>query len=417
MMSGIATTGISSSIPSDWARTMTDPREFVREQSAFAHTWTFLGLTGDVARDGDWFRASLATRTVFVQRFRAELRGFENRCVHRGYPLRNADKGHGPIVCGFHHWRYDEDGRALGIPLCDELYGVIPRDLDAKLNPIEIATCGTLVFGRFPAPAATESLEEFLGPGFPILQAMTQMNAAPLYISNAVAANWKLCLHITFDDYHGVAVHPGTFGKLGYVRRYNITYARFGLHSASINTPDPQALEKMAAACRDRTFRSAHYRIFQIMPSLIVSHFRSDQQFWHCLIQQYVPLAHDRSEIRAWLYPAPFPADHHWLAERTRAFTDPVRRLIVAHYVRLIAREDHDVCERIQKIAHQIDAAPMIGALEERIAWFEESYRRIVEAGQAAQATAIPAPPTVPASAHASPAPAGPSGNGSADPL
>jgi phenylpropionate dioxygenase-like ring-hydroxylating dioxygenase large terminal subunit len=370
-------------IPTDWARSMTDPQAFRREQDRLSHLWTFLGLTRDVARDGDWFRASLATRSVFVQRFGDELRGFENRCAHRGYPLRNADKGNGPIVCGFHHWRYDQAGRALGIPLCEELYGVIPRELDAKLNPIEIATCGSLVFGRFPPssalPGATESLQDFLGLGFPILAAMSQMPAAPIYISNPVKANWKLCLHITFDDYHGVAVHPATFGKLGYLRRYNITYARFGLHSCSINQPDPQALEKMAAECRDGTFRSANYRIFQIMPSLILAHFRSDRQFWFCLVQQYVPVAHDRSVIRAWLYPAPFPADRSPLDERTRALTDPLRRLLVAHYFRKIAREDHEVCERIQEIAHQLDAAPIIGALEERIAWFEESYRRLME--------------------------------------
>jgi phenylpropionate dioxygenase-like ring-hydroxylating dioxygenase large terminal subunit len=101
------------------------------------------------------------------------------------------------------------------------------------------------------------SLEEFLGEGFAILQAMSQMGVNSQYISGSVHANWKLCLHITFDDYHGVAVHPGTFGKLGYVRRKNITYARFGLHSAAVNNPDPQALENMAAA-RDGSFRSAN---------------------------------------------------------------------------------------------------------------------------------------------------------------
>ncbi len=374
-------------IPADWARSMTDPQAFRREQDRLAHTWTFLGLTSELARDGDWFRASLATRSVFVQRFGDDIRGFENRCAHRGYPLRTAEKGNGAIVCGFHHWRYDQTGRALGIPLCEELYGVIPRDLDARLNPIEVATCGTLVFGRFPSAAtpAGESLEDFLGLGFPILKAMSQMPVAPTYVSNAVKANWKLCLHITFDDYHGPAVHPGTFGKLGYVRRYNVTYARFGgagaLHSTSINQPDPQALEMMAAECRDGTFRSACYCIFQIMPTLILSHFRSDRNFWFCVVEQYVPIAYDRSELRAWLYPAPFPANRTPLEERTRPLVDPLRRLAVPHYFRRVAREDHAVCERLQEIAHQLDGPPIIGALEERIVWFEESYRRLMEGG------------------------------------
>jgi phenylpropionate dioxygenase-like ring-hydroxylating dioxygenase large terminal subunit len=382
-------------IPADWARSITDRQEFRREQDRLSHVWTFLGLTSDAARDGDWFRSSLATRSVFVQRFGDELKGFENRCVHRGYPLRNDDKGNGPIVCGFHHWRYDQSGRALGIPNCEELYGVIPRELDARLNPIEVATCGSLVFGRFPPaeavgapPGATESLEDFLGLGFPILAAMSRMPAAPIYVSNPVKANWKLCLHITFDDYHGVAVHPATFGKFGYVRRRNITYARFGLHSCSINHPDPQALEKMAAECRDGTFRSAYYRIFQIMPNLILSHFRSDGQFWFCVVEQYVPIAHDRSQLRAWLYPAPFPADRSPREKRMRLLTDPIRRLAVPRYFRKIAREDHAVCERTQEIAHQLGEPPIIGALEERIVWFEESYRRLMEGAASATTTA-----------------------------
>lgn len=91
------------------------------------------------------------------------------------FPLRHADKGNGPIVCGFHHWCYDTDGRALGIPLSEEAFGSVSRALDARLTPIEVATCGTLVFGRFPAPHGRQSLEEFLGEGFPVLAAMSQM--------------------------------------------------------------------------------------------------------------------------------------------------------------------------------------------------------------------------------------------------
>ena len=57
-----------------------------------SNIWTFLGFVHDVAKDGDWFRASLATRSVFVQRFGNELRGFENRCAHRSFPLRTSDR-------------------------------------------------------------------------------------------------------------------------------------------------------------------------------------------------------------------------------------------------------------------------------------------------------------------------------------
>lgn len=200
----------------DWARTLTDPQAFAHEQRCLGYASTFLGFTGDVAKDGDWFRASLATRSVFVQRFGAELKGFENVCAHRFYPLRTKDKGNGPIVCGFHHWRYDQDGAAIGIPKCQENFGTGSRALGARVNPIEIATCGTLVFGRFP------------GPGFPILETLSHSPHKPLALFHELAANWKLGLQITFDDYHTVAVHPTTFGKSGYPDREKLTYARFG---------------------------------------------------------------------------------------------------------------------------------------------------------------------------------------------
>jgi hypothetical protein len=35
-------------------------------------------------------------------------------------------------------------------------------------------------------------------------------------------------------------------------------------------------------------------------------------------------------------------------------------------------------------VAHQIDRTPRLGALEERIAWFEDSYRRLAAGSQEA---------------------------------
>ncbi|HYX01164.1 MAG TPA: Rieske 2Fe-2S domain-containing protein, partial [Reyranella sp.] len=102
----------------DWTRSIVDADAFEHEQTCLAHAWTFLGLTGGVANDGDWFTATLATRSVFVQRFGAELRGFENICPHRGYPMRVGERGNGPLLCGYHHWLYDGDGRLAGAPLC-----------------------------------------------------------------------------------------------------------------------------------------------------------------------------------------------------------------------------------------------------------------------------------------------------------
>lgn len=373
-----------TALPADWARALVDFAPFAREQAIFAHVWTFLGLTRDLARDGDWITASIATRSVFVQRFGAELRGFENLCAHRFYPLRTAERGNGPVVCGFHRWRYDKDGQALGIPECEAMFGKVSRALDARLNPIEIATCGTLVFGRFPAPQATETLEEFLGEGFPVFAALSRMPVPPLTFTRPIKANWRLCLHISLDDYHSPSVHPDSFGRGGYLQRPDITYTRFGPHNAFIADKEPDAFARLAAACRDGSARSTCYMIFHAMPNFLIGHSRTDGRRFSCALHQYVPLAHDRTLLRVWTYPTPFAIEEGPLGRLYRMISSPIRSLLVNRGVARILDQDIVVCERLQAAAHQVDGSPRLGALEERIAWFEDSYRRLLAGGQEA---------------------------------
>ena len=365
-----------SGFTSDWTCSLIDQRAFRDEQRKLEHVWTFLGLADDLKRDGDWFRASLATRSVFVQRFGDELRGFENLCAHRFHPLRTEARGNGPVICGFHHWQYNREGQAVGIPICNVVYGKPPHELGARLQKIELATCGQLVFGRFPAPGAAGSLNEYLGEAFPILEAMVPKNVRRLHVERSIQANWRLNFHITLDEYHGPVVHPTTFGRHGYASSLSRhRYFRFGAHSAYFDSDDENCFRSLLAGCRDGTYRSGHYFVFQILPDLIVAHAKADSSFWFCNIMQYSPVAHDRTAFRGWLYAAPFESGLPRLAQATRPITDIFRRYIYRHYLKRVVNEDASVCERIQEVAHQIDKVPMLGAQEERIGWFEEAIR------------------------------------------
>jgi phenylpropionate dioxygenase-like ring-hydroxylating dioxygenase large terminal subunit len=83
---------------------MKNAEGFLREQGELGKIWQLAGLTSDLASADDWIRSTLGGRSVFLQRFKGEIRGFENTCAHRGHPLRTGDKGNGPVVCGYHHW-------------------------------------------------------------------------------------------------------------------------------------------------------------------------------------------------------------------------------------------------------------------------------------------------------------------------
>ena len=70
-----------------WARSLVDPESFENEQIRLGQVWTLLGVPTDSANDGDWFRTILGGRSIFVQRFGDDLRGFENVCAHRFHIL------------------------------------------------------------------------------------------------------------------------------------------------------------------------------------------------------------------------------------------------------------------------------------------------------------------------------------------
>jgi phenylpropionate dioxygenase-like ring-hydroxylating dioxygenase large terminal subunit len=357
-----------------WSNALKDPHAFEREQDTLGRVWTLLGLTTDAPNDGDWFRATLGRRSVFVQRFGEELRGFENVCVHRFFPLRTEDRGNGVIRCGFHHWQYNKDGVAVGIPKCKELFGITPRELGARLRTIDVATCGSLIFGRFRSDDHKETLEEFLGEGFPILAALCNLKSPPHLHHTLVKANWKLNFHVTLDDYHIVAVHRDTFGKQGYLDNEVVKYYRFGWHSAYFYDTDERALKKMVEECRNGTYQTEGYRIFQFFPNLLVVHLEAARNTY-VLVQNYTPIAHDKNMLRTWIFPAP-------LQHRKMGFVDTVLQWLVKPflpiavplYAKKITGEDNTVCERIQENAHQIEGWPILSVQEERVTWFEEVY-------------------------------------------
>jgi phenylpropionate dioxygenase-like ring-hydroxylating dioxygenase large terminal subunit len=366
--------------PSNWAQQLLDPAHFQAEQRQLAHIWTFLGLSQDLNRDGDWIQASIATRSVFIQRFGTELRGFQNLCAHRFYPIRRARKGNGPIVCGFHNWQYNRDGRVVGIPICNLAYGGPPHTIPASLEQIELAICGSFVFGRFPAKHAKDSLNAYLGDAFPILEAISRFQSRPLYLEQPVAAHWKLNIHITLDDYHGPPVHPTTLGRHGYLPSLGmLRYVRLGANSIYLFSDDERCFERLVEGCRTNTYRSSHFFVLQILPNLIVAHVDADRPFWFCNIMQYLPVAPDRTTYRSWSYPASFASDYSWFHKATRPVTDSFRRPIYMHYFKRVVREDIAVCEHLQKVLPQIERAPLLGTLERRISWFEESLRHLTD--------------------------------------
>ena len=365
-----------------WLAAASDPTAFRAEQDRFRYLWTFLGFASDAAGDGDWFRASLGGRSVFVQRSGGVLRGFENRCAHRGYPIRTQDKGTGPIVCGLHHWRYDEEGRAVGIPMSRQVFGASPGELDLGLPQLDVGLCGQFVFGRFPSDGVVEPLEACLGPGFKILEAMSAGSHGSTDRTHLLASNWRFFSHLTMDDYHLAAVHPTTSGRNNYyLKPDDLDYHRFGLHSLYLWGDHALTLDGLARDCANGDWRSESYFILSVFPNLIISHAASVDRY--IFVSHLTPLAPDRTRLTSRIYPLDRPLSVRGKWIRRFAPLAWAAGWVVRRISRRVLMEDIVAAGRLQETAAQMDVFPMLGAYEERLGWFEENYRRVMEGAEA----------------------------------
>ena len=355
-----------------------NPEAFADERTALATCWTFLGFEHQVAAVDDWFRTVLGGRSIVVQRFKQGIAAFENKCAHRGYPLRHTDSGNGPLLCGFHHWRYNHEGLALGIPNCVDMYGTTPRELDARLRPVELAQAGSLIFGRFADPDGP-SLEAWLGSAFPILEHVSSSMRKPAGRAEYdVNAHWRYIHEISLDDYHIVAIHPSTFGKGGYMPGCETRYDQIGPHSMFFRGGSANSLPEMVRQCEEGAFVPERYRILQVFPGLVVSfvhatHYLGDG-YWYLVVLQILPLAHNRSKIISHSFRMPQPKAARAWRRVARALAWPTVDLLFGFFARRVLREDNVACEHLQEQAALDDPPPRLALHEERIGGFEEAY-------------------------------------------
>ncbi len=167
--------------------------------------WLYAGHTCQVPKPGDWITWSIGADQVLIVRGRdGAVRAFHNVCRHRGARLCNAAAGNSAsIVCPYHAWTYDLDGRLR--TATEREFGV-PRETMGLL-PIGLRDLGGVLFvalGDDPVPfeqAAAEIAPQMAHQGFGDVKVAHA-------IRYRVNANWKLVFENNRECYHCDTAHP-----------------------------------------------------------------------------------------------------------------------------------------------------------------------------------------------------------------
>jgi Rieske 2Fe-2S family protein len=211
--------GLEPTLPSAWYR---DARIFeLEQQRIFAREWFCVGREEELASPGEHKLLNVVGESILLVRNRSgALRAFYNVCRHRGAQLcRIAGAPAVPgmavqggvtagrsIVCPYHQWTYDLDGRLIAAPHMADTPGFDKASI--RLYPVAVDTWGGFLFVHLTPEDAKPLLSQLRG----IAARTARYPLSELRVGHSlryeVTANWKAICENYNECYHCGGVHP-----------------------------------------------------------------------------------------------------------------------------------------------------------------------------------------------------------------
>ena len=216
----------------------------IEQEKVFANSWVAVGCVQKVYNPGDILVVQVAGRSILIIRDqKLNLRAFYNVCRHRGSKLLEDNCNVKKIICPYHAWSYDLDGKCLGTSMFKNINSVnnlnnVDKSSFNKIKlgllPLEVKTWGFLIFVNLSSKPTKfnewigDLPENFESHGLDNWEISSETNYD-------VASNYKLIAENFMEYYHLPFVHP----ELTNVSRVE-DHQRFqgsGMYSGSLTTP------------------------------------------------------------------------------------------------------------------------------------------------------------------------------------
>ena len=224
-------------------------------------------------------REAAGTPIVAVRGSDGTVRAFRNACRHRGMQVASGAGCARALVCRYHGWTYNLEGRLRHIPHEEGFPGF---DKAAHpLVPVIASECLGLVFVTQDSPALDD---DSLG-GLARLIAPDQRLFATA--EREFEVNWKILLEGFIEGYHIKSTHPESFLPYGFDNLNVIDL--FGRHSRV--TYPFQRIKKLAKVpAHERRVEGLLTYVYHLFPNVMVATFPTN-----ITIVVLEPLAIDRT--------------------------------------------------------------------------------------------------------------------------
>ncbi len=206
------------------------PEAYISKEYAQAETdklwrkvWLQVGRIEELTEVGDFLTFDIKSDSIIIIRSAPDtLKAFFNVCPHRGRRLvdtpagaRNVKGRRNQFICGYHGWRWNQDGENTHIPFKEDWQGALSAEC-TSLTPVKLDTWGGWIWINMNPES--ESLQDYLAPAISMLDPFQLQNMRVRWRKWGVFdCNWKVALEAFNETYHVQTTHP-EFNRFGEFR-------------------------------------------------------------------------------------------------------------------------------------------------------------------------------------------------------
>jgi phenylpropionate dioxygenase-like ring-hydroxylating dioxygenase large terminal subunit len=308
------------------------------KQRVFATSWQIVCHSSDIPNPGDYHTLDfLGEPLVAVRSQDGGVGVFFNVCRHRASRILDSGSGHcgGRIVCPYHAWTYDLDGRLTAIPHRKEFDDFSPDRYGLKAVDSEVYK--GFIFVRLQP--GLPSVAEMLAPYESELAAYRLEELQPLgrVSLRTRHVNWKNVTDNYSDGMHITVAHPGLTRLFG--QSYGIEAQPW--------------VDKMSGLLRDAPSSQRSERMYQsVLPR--VPHLADERQRLWIYFKLWPNVAFDIYPDQVdFMQMIPISPTETLIREIAYAHPDGRREMRAARYLnwrinRRVSAEDKVLIERVQ---------------------------------------------------------------------
>ncbi len=331
----------------------------LEQQRLFAHDWVCPGLAAEIPNPGDHLTYTIGDQPVFcIRGVDGRIRTLSNVCRHRMMQLVEGRGTARRIVCPYHAWSYDLDGRLVAANHMEHTDGFDKADHCLPEIRTEVWHGWIYVTLNPDAPPVAD----LLAPLDPLVARYGVADYIPVHTTDHVwDANWKLVVENFMEGYHLPVAHRETLGTWMPIDSTVFPDQRHPAFTYQTFTKDDRSL--YGRAHPDNTSLDGHWRHTTVMPTVFPSHMYilAPDHLWYLSLR---PKGTSHVDLRFGIAAAP---------EVHAALDDPEEWVAdTVDFFSRVCDEDRAIVERIQ----QGTRAPL--ASPGRLSWLEHELHDLM---------------------------------------